>query len=190
MDLLKDIKIIRLSKHTEEYKQAKLLLSSSFPKWEQSPFWALYFMSKHPGVDFLSYYTQDNTFIGTSFSIHEDSKLMILYLATSEAVRNKGYGTQIIKYLQEKDKISQTVLDIESPEQPAENAPQRLRRLNFYNRLGFHSTAHEIIEPACHYLILGTGPDQESNVQTYVQLTDKLTGGLCRLAIEKNPLKN
>lgn len=182
-DIQNELKAIKLQKHTEDYKKAKETLKTAFPKWEQSPFWALSFMSKHPGVDFLTWHDSNDNYIGVSYSIHENNKLMILYLAIDESARNQGYGTKIINILQTKDNITETVLDIESPYQQTENHIQREKRLNFYKKLGFISSEMEIIEQACNYLILGTNNNKEESVETYKNLTAKLTSNLCHLNI-------
>lgn len=188
-----EIHAIKLDHHTKEYEDAKHLLKSAFPKREQSPLWALKLFSKHEGVDFLSFYDNDNNFVGVSYSIHYDNKLLILYLAVNDKLRGKGYGTKIIKYLQEKDNITQTVLDIESPYEQSDNNNERVNRLHFYEHLGFMSTEKEIVEPSCRYLILSTQDsnksllDKNEAVTFYEDLTDKLTSGLCKLNIKDIP---
>ena len=175
----------KIEKHTENYKKARQTLKTAFPKKEQVPFWSLQLLSNTPEVDTLSWHDRLGNYIGMSYSIHHNNKLLILYLALEKTSRNKGYGTKIIKYLQEKDTIEETVLDIESPLQESENISQRQRRQLFYERQGFHSTNHEIIEPLCHYLIMGTSLNSEQTIKTYVYLTEILSKGLCKLKIEE-----
>ena len=142
-------------------------------------------LSNTQEIDTLSWHDKAGNYVGMSYSIHHDKKLLILYLALEEISRNKGYGTKIIKYLQEKDAIEETVLDIESPLQESENKAQRQRRQKFYERQGFHSTGYQILEHDCNYLIMGNLHAPEESVKTYVELTDIISKGLCRLKIEK-----
>ena len=55
----REITPTKLEKHTEDYKRAKETLKTAFPKKEQSPFWALTFLSKHPGVDFYTWHNKE-----------------------------------------------------------------------------------------------------------------------------------
>ena len=178
-----EIHAIKLIHHSKEYEEAKHTLKTAFPKKEQSPLWVLKLFTKHKGVDFLSFYDNEETYVGVSFSIHIDNKLLILYLAVDEKRRSNGYGHKIIKYLQDKDNITETVLDIESPYEECDNLEERTNRLHFYEHLGFISSNEEIVEPKCKYLILGT--NKESAVKTYVELSDKMSGGLYKLNIKK-----
>ena len=153
------IHAIKLEHHSKEYKQAKHTLKTAFPKKEQSPLWVLRLFTKHEGVDFLSFYDEEDKYIGVSFSIHIDNRLLILYLAVDETRRAHGFGSKIIKYLQDKDDIKETVLDIESPYEECDNKDERISRLHFYEHLGFHSSKEEILEPKCKYLLLGTNKE-------------------------------
>lgn len=179
-----DLIPVKLTPYSKEYKEAKSTYLKSFPKVEQVPFWSLKFIANRKCVDFLCYYDSNNNYIGFSYSIHNKTDLMILYFAVDESARSKGYGTKIIKYLQNKDKIQNTVLDIESPLENCKNIEQRIRRYNFYKRLNFHSTDSEIIEPECKYLILSDSQiKNEKAVNIYRELTDKLSFHLCPLNI-------
>ena len=177
------IHAIKLNHHSKEYEQAKHTLKTAFPKKEQSPLWVLNLFAKHQGVDFLSFYDEEDKYIGVSFSIHIDNKLLILYLAVDESRRSHGFGSKIIKYLQDKDNITETVLDIESPYEECDNKDERVGRFRFYEHLGFVSSNEEIVEPKCRYLILGT--NKESAVETYIELSNKMSGGLYKLNIKK-----
>ena len=133
-----EIYAVKLEKHTKEYKEAKETLKTAFPRKEQSPFWALRFFAKHEGVDFLCFYDKSDNYIGVSYSIHDkNNRMLLLYLAVAENARSKGYGSAIVRYLEEKDNIKETVVDIESPYEQADNQRQRVHRLSFYQRLGF-----------------------------------------------------
>lgn len=169
--------------HSENYIKAKATLKDAFPKAEQVPFWSLQLLSRNKDVDTFSWHDLNNNYVGMSYSIHHEGKLLILYLALDKIARNKGYGPQIIKYLQQKDSIKDTVLDIESPYQSCKNIDQRIRRLNFYKRLGFYSTESEIIEPECSYLILGTSINPITNIEIYKDLTARMSLNLCHLKI-------
>lgn len=184
-DFQTDLIPVKLKSHSKEYKEAKDTINKAFPKAEQVPFWSLTFLANRKYVDFLCYYDPNKNYVGFSYSIHDKTDLMILYLAVEESARSKGYGTKIIEYLQNKDKIKNTVLDIESPFENCKNKEQRQRRFNFYKRIDFHSTDYEIIEPECNYLILSDSQIQnEKAVDIYRKLTDKLSFHLCPLNIE------
>lgn len=72
--------------------------------------------------------------------------LEIIYLAffaISPKHQNKGYGSAILKALKEIYPKNQIALEAESAYENAPNLAQRLRRANFYERIGFTNSGHK-----------------------------------------------
>ena len=62
----------------------------------------------------------------------------IIYLAVSEELRGRGYGSEVINIVRSIKPGRRLLIDIERPEQGLENNAQRLRRKAFYERNGCH----------------------------------------------------
>jgi GNAT superfamily N-acetyltransferase len=60
----------------------------------------------------------------------------VLYLATDESIRSKGYGSKMLKWIVENARRT-VVLNIETVEKAYENYEQRLKRQKFYIKNGF-----------------------------------------------------
>lgn len=130
-------------------------MKTAFPKAEQMPLWLLRFMAFFPFVHFWAMYDGD-TFCGTLYTIEDKKYVFILYLAVNEDVRSNGYGSRILEYVKETAKGKEIVLNIEYPDENAENIEQRMRRAAFYATNGIVDTGHSFWEAGVKYAILST----------------------------------
>ena len=62
------------------------------------------------------------------------------YLAVEEELRNRGYGSEILKAVCFMYALHRVVVDIEIVDENAENYEERLHRRDFYLRNGFQRT--------------------------------------------------
>lgn len=124
-----------------ENPQIKALFQSAFPRWERVPFWALLLRSKSKGIDFFSFFDQEQ-FCGLAYLVTYANMTFIQYLAVDGAVRSKGYGTQILHQIDERGKGRTIVLEIEAVDAAAGNFEQRKKRKAFYLRNGYASSGY------------------------------------------------
>ena len=75
----------------------------------------------------------------TYFFVHEDIAYMG-YICVQEDLRNKGYGTKILKQCIDKYEGYRIAIDIEEADERFSNCEERKRRREFYIRNGFEST--------------------------------------------------
>ena len=148
-------KIQLFSRHNKEIKR---LYVSAFPKIERCPYSMLMRYSLKKEMDMWGYY-EGKKFIGFSYMMILGDYAYLLYFATSEELRNKGYGTAIIKDLLETYMDKNMVLDIEPDDPEAANAEQRERRKNFYLRMGYFDTYYEMTDETGDYRIYSTKPE-------------------------------
>lgn len=137
-------------------------MKEAFPKEERVAFPLLCVMAARRGTDFIAYYSAGKP-VGISFSAEYDGAAFILYLAADSAERSKGYGSRILDRLKARYQNCFIALNIEPPDEAAENSVQRRRRMAFYEKNGFYSTEKYISDKDCRYLILsyGTGFSEE-----------------------------
>lgn len=115
------------------------LYQTAFPVEEQIPWDDLMRLTEEMPLDFTAYY-EGGDFIGFTIVYPRKTFNWFWYFAVREELRGREYGQQILSRLMERYKDSTTILDMESPDQPSDNAEQRQRRHGFYLRNGFKDT--------------------------------------------------
>lgn len=179
---LRTITTKKITRHLPEYKEVKRLYLSAFPEAERFPLSALRFLALRKDVDFLSYYEDDN-FCGFTFSFAYKEILFVLYFAVNDKIRSKGYGSEILAKLGQEAMGKTIVLNVEKPDDYAENAEQRQRRLKFYMKNGYSDTGYIMKEKDGDYLILSTS--REFNPNELSEALKHLSFGLYNVKIEK-----
>lgn len=134
-----DITRQRLTSSSPWLDAAKALYEESFPDEERIPFDELMRLVKEMPLDFTCYFAAGR-FIGFTVVYPHKRYNWFWYFAVEPALRGRGYGQLILSDLIPRIEDRTCILDIESPRQPSENQPQRLRRQAFYKRNGFRET--------------------------------------------------
>lgn len=127
------------SKNVDD-KQLQGLYYEAFPEEEQVPWKDLMRLTCEMPLDFTAYYDGD-AFVGFTIVYPYKDYNWFWYFAVQREQRGKGYGQQILTHIITKYDDRKIILDMEAPDQiDAKNKKQRLRRLDFYSRNGFHDT--------------------------------------------------
>ncbi|MEE8808071.1 MAG: GNAT family N-acetyltransferase [Lactimicrobium sp.] len=138
------------------YKEAISLLKTAFPKEEMMPVGMLKRIAHRRYVSFMAY-EDDGKFVGLSYAWSSDHEVFVLYLAVNPKIRSKGYGSRILQQIQKDHPGKEITLNIEPVVDTAANYQQRLKRLKFYEKNGFHETGYVLGEDGDEYSILSTG---------------------------------
>ncbi len=139
------------------YRDCKGLLMQAFPREERYPMWLLSLLTVRKWVDFRAFYDKD-AFCGLLYTAQTQRMIFVLYLAVNDQIHSKGYGSAILSWLRENTPQKEIVLHIEPVDEEAEDLPQRLRRLDFYKRNGFHETGAFLRDRKERYALLSTTP--------------------------------
>lgn len=132
-----------------EYKDSiKKIYLESFPKEERFPFWILKH-SINQNKSILNAIIDDDKFIGMEYIVNCEDSFYLMYFAINKDLRNKNYGSNVLKDL--KNKYKTIFLSIEKP-----NNGLSKRRKNFYLRNGFYETNKYYIDNSVEYEILCT----------------------------------
>lgn len=150
-----NVEIQKVSLWAKDYKAYKALQKRAFPPEEQYPFWVLRLLVCRKGIDYLAHYEND-LFCGISYTSSTDSMIYVLYLAVNDEIRSKGYGTKILNQLKEMSAGKEVTLNVEPLDEKADNYSQRVRRMEFYMRNGFHDTGYRLVDTTGEYAILST----------------------------------
>lgn len=151
-----------------EYKQKiKKLYLESFPKNERFPFWILRHSIKK-GKATLNAIVDDHKFIGIEYIVNCDSSVYLMFFAIDKELRNKNYGTNVLKDLNEKYEI--IFLSIEKPKDELSK-----RRKGFYLRNGFFETKKYCSEAGVDYEILCNNKDYDITEEIHKKRYDNMT---------------
>lgn len=169
------LKVKKVNKALPEYSKIKHLMKNSFPKSEQLPLWLLRLLARRKCIDFLAYY-DNGAFCGISYTVHSESMVFVLYLAISEELRSKGYGSLILAHIKDSFKGKPISLNIEPLDHKAENYIQRMKRFAFYQKNGFSDTYYMLEVHNERYQILSTST--EFKIEEYTAVLRKLSFGI------------
>ena len=138
-----------------DYSEINALKNRAFPKIEQIPGWLLLLLALRKSVNYRAFYDSER-FCGLLYTAETDKMVFVLFLAVNDKLRSRGYGSAILEWLKEQAAGKTVCLNIEDPYTEAENREQRLKRLAFYVRNGFHETGWEHEDKKEGYLILSS----------------------------------
>ncbi|MDO4443228.1 MAG: GNAT family N-acetyltransferase [Slackia sp.] len=162
----------------------KQLYQTAFPVEQRVPFWSLRLRSGMNGLELSAYYDQD-TFVGFVNLIESDDAVYIYYLAVADDLRGKGYGAQILDDLKRRHPGKTIALDIEAPDQNADNPRQRAARRSFYLRNGFVPSGYGFKDGGLFEIIVFG--EKLAGPGAYASLIDRLAFGLTSTVVR--PMK-
>ncbi|HOI27888.1 MAG TPA: GNAT family N-acetyltransferase [Paludibacteraceae bacterium] len=136
---MKTLTTIKIDKTNADNADVKHLYETAFPKEEKIPYAIIIKLLDRMPLDFTAYYDGD-TFVGLTMILNRYDFNWLWYFAVSKELRSKGYGHQILTMLKSNYSNRPIILDMESPDQIADNMEQRHRRHAFYLRNGFRDT--------------------------------------------------
>lgn len=174
---------------TKAFRDVKKLYDSAFASGEQLPFSRIAVLSAlRPSVHLLAYY-DENGFCGFSFGVCTEKYLYVDFFAVSEHLRDRGYGTKMLRALQEKLK-KPMIGECRQPEPESPEYDQQLRRVEFWKRNGFDFFDDQYIvrNNGINYIVNCT--EHAYDREAYWAIFDHLSFGLgAQLRILKRKLK-
>ncbi len=161
------------------FEDVKQLMESAFPVKEQMPFFLLRLMALRSGISFRAYY-ENGVLAGFAYTEETERTMFLLFLAVSEELRGKGYGSAVLDDLKRRAGNKCIVLNIEPAADDVPDAAERKNRLAFYRWNGFEDTGWKIRDKNDTYQILAH-PFLSSlafDVQDYRKAVGRLTFGM------------
>ena len=122
----------------EEQKKAKALYYRAFPKNERRSFPEMV-ENRFGNTEVFCLY-EGETFVGMACMLNSPTISHIIYLAVDESLRGHGYGSKALELLHQSKPKNKIMVDIEIPDEQAENAEQRKKRKKFYIKAGYAET--------------------------------------------------
>ena len=127
-----------ISNASEELKKARALYYRAFPKNERRSFPELV-ENRFGSTEVFCFYDGE-TFVGIACLLNTPTISHIIYLAVDESLRGNGYGSKALELLHQSKPGKKIMVDIEVPDELAENVEQRRMRKKFYLRAGYEET--------------------------------------------------
>ena len=145
----------RVSRKSKDYRSIEKLMLTAFPPEERIPIWMLNLLAKQRNVNFNAWY-DNNELCGVTYTIESEKMIFLLYFAVNAQIRSKGYGSRIIEEVKKIAGEREIILNVEKPEESAENNAQRVRRIAFYERNGFVLCDFNLQIEGTDYLVFST----------------------------------
>lgn len=117
----------------------------------------------------------EDKFCGIAYYVISDSTVYLIYLAVNKDLRGQGYGTKILSLLEKQYPDQAIVIDIEPVVPTAKNHQQRVSRLKFYERNGFHRTDQKLKDQDEEFEALTTG--KKFNKSGFVKALKQMSFG-------------
>ncbi len=155
--------------NSKNKNKVKKIYNYSFPKNEQIPFWILRKTSKSDNVLFKEIILNNKT-IGFIYLIFIEDIAYLMYLSIDKHLRNKGYGSIILKKLTHKFKT--VILSIEKVN---DNNPITQKRKNFYLKNGFYETNKLTKQNNVYYELLCSSKNYNLTKKGLINIYKKMT---------------
>lgn len=114
-----------------QWLQIRMLYQEAFPITERKPFSMIYKMQQKGKTD-VWYFKEHGKFIGFATTVNGDNVILLDYLAVSKKRRHHGFGSQILKELQNYYQPKGLLIEIERVYEHADNSQERINRKRFY----------------------------------------------------------
>lgn len=177
------IKFLDINKSKAARRLVRRLYSSAFPIAERAPFVFLQYRSKSNCADFFAVYDNEQ-FAGLVYNIYYKDLVYVFYLAVDADCRSKGYGSKILKEIQQRFKGKRLILSIEEVNPDSANYEQRKRRKAFYEKNGFRDSGVRVAELGVIYEVMLYG--EQTSKEEYMQMMKSFTGNIIYNMFYKN----
>jgi len=129
-----------ITRQLPEFKDVCDLMKSSFPRDELISLTLWRILALRNRIHFYAFYDEE-ILIGIIYTVESENYMYVPFLAVCEKERDKGYGSQILKWAKEYS-AKTLVLHIEPLNSSAPNYRQRIRRAAFYHKNGIEDTKY------------------------------------------------
>ena len=137
---------------SDDYFKVKSLYEEAFPKIERYEYDSLFSLCETGKAELYAYF-DSAVFVGFSFDFFDEDYDYLFYFATKSELRNKGYGSQMLRMIVDAAGDKTVVLDIEPADERADNFEQRKHRASFYERRGFTASDYEMVDETGHFRV-------------------------------------
>lgn len=158
---------------TKCQKQVKRIYLDAFSRGDRMPFFMMYFMSLLPSTKFRAHYDGD-ILCGFLYYAVIGRQIFVMFFAVDAALRENGYGSQILENLKLKNPNKKIIVSIEPC---LDNEPDDInsRRKAFYQRNGFSETGYMMKLGKVQELLIANGKFSKISFQLFLALYSLFT---------------
>ena len=139
-----------------DYRSIVALYEDAFPAQERMAPWMLRLLARRSCCDFRAFY-DEGELCSVAYTVSTPRLIYLLYLAVDGSRRSRGYGSRVLTWLKARRPRRPIALGVEPVYPTAPNYAQRQRRLEFYERNGFHETGYAYVDGEEVYSIMFNG---------------------------------
>ena len=143
-------------KTKKQLADIEALYLDAFPREERKPFSLMLKKCEEGSMEMLAL-EQDGRFLGLAIMILHGEIALLDYLAVSPDARGGGVGTWTLAALKSRYPDRHLLIEIEDPDEPADNTAERVRRRAFYLRNGMTPMPYKIWLFGIKMLVLTDG---------------------------------
>ena len=121
------------------------LYTEAFPESERKSPKLIEAKSREGGIDILAIVDENRNFLGEMITVKRGRLVLLDYFAICPDIRGGGIGSKALAMLRDYYRDHILILEIESLNEPSDNAEQRQRRKRFYLSNGFSPLDWEIL---------------------------------------------
>ncbi len=153
------------------FEQVRSLQKEAFPPNESYDMDHILTLAESEHIEYMSFW-EDEVLCGVLFYNVGKTMVYLFYLAVNRELRSKGYGRKLLAWLKKNYPDKSIAGNIEPTGFHADNEEQRVRRLAFYERNGFHRVSCRLSDDSGLYDIISTG--EEFAEDEYIRLIEEL----------------
>lgn len=146
----------RITSDMDGFSQVESLQKEAFPLNESYSMEQILELAESDHIEYMSFW-EDGVLCGILFYNVGRTMVYLFYLAVNKEQRSKGYGGKLLAWLKESYPDKSIAANIEPTGFHADNEEQRVRRLRFYERNGFHLIPYRLSDDSGLYDIISTG---------------------------------
>jgi ribosomal protein S18 acetylase RimI-like enzyme len=147
------LRSVPITENFTDIAKVEALAAEAFPPAEYLAPSRMIEMAKSGGFDFWALYDGD-IFVGFMTVMTYKSLAYLFFLAVDKTQRSKGCGTKAIELLRALYPDRQHIVDMEMPDENAQNKLQREKRRRFYMRNGYKVTGQYLSYLGVNYEVL------------------------------------
>lgn len=181
------MKMVKVTKKSDDYAASKRLYKKAFPAKERAPFWILMNKNRPPVTDFWAFHDK-NQYVGFTYIVKYQELVYIFYLAMETDKRGRGYGTKAIEALKTHYAGKRIFLALETLDKTADNYEQRVKRHAFYKKCGLSDIPYQLKEASVIYSLMGIGRPVEP--EEYRAMMENYLGGFFSRLVDLRIIRN
>ena len=141
---------------TRSSREVKRLYQEAFLPEERCPFLRLLLLNIFlPAVSFKGYW-REKEFCGFTLTVCSDKYLYINFIAVVPRLRSGGIGAEILGQLAREYPDKTMLVEVLAPREDAPDLEQRVKRIAFYCRNGFHDLQRTVSGKGGDYMLFST----------------------------------